>query len=161
MSSPEQEKKVVFKDPEADFNEPDNENVEEEIQNEMKPAPKLNPVMVLLKNVQILVELSISRGSFRGEETELVGKVYNEYAETLTILETQSKDVNFPINMLVNQKKILDLVIQRGKFLPRELTTVGQVYNGLVDLITKASTIYQENEKEKQLSEDKETQADI
>ena len=161
MSFPEEEKKVVFKDPEADFNEPDNENVEEEIQNEMKPAPKLNPVMVLLKNVQILVELSISRGSFRGEETELVGKVYNEYAETLTILETQSKDVNFPINMLVNQKKILDLVIQRGKFLPRELTTVGQVYNGLVDLITKASTIYQENEKEKQLSEDKETQADI
>ena len=127
----------------------------------MIPAPKLNPVMVLLKNVQILVELSISRGSFRGEETELVGKVYNEYAETLTVLETQSKDVNFPINMLVNQKKILDLVIQRGKFLPRELTTVGQVYNGLVDLITKASTIYQENEKEKQLSEDEETQADI
>tara|TARA_Y100000992_G_C21222165_1_gene471016 strand:- start:19 stop:504 length:486 start_codon:yes stop_codon:yes gene_type:complete len=161
MSSPEEEKKVVFKDPEAEFNEPDHEKVEEELQNEMKPAPKLNPVMVLLKNVQILVELSISRGSFRGEETELVGKVYNEYAETLTVLETQSKDVNFPINMLVNQKKILDLVIQRGKFLPRELTTVGQVYNGLVDLITKASTIYQENEKEKQLSEDKETQADI
>jgi hypothetical protein len=160
MSSPEEEKKVAFKDPEADFNEPDNENVEE-VQNEMKPAPKLNPVMVLLKNVQILVELSISRGSFRGEETELVGKVYNEYAETLNVLETQSKDVNFPINMLVNQKKILDLVIQRGKFLPRELTTVGQVYNGLVDLITKASTIYQEKEKEKQLSEDKETQADI
>ena len=46
----------------------------------MKPAPKLNPLMVLLKNVQILVELSISRGSFRGEETEIVGKVYNEYA---------------------------------------------------------------------------------
>ncbi len=161
MSSPEEEKKVAFKDPEAEFNEPDNEKVEEEVQNEMKPAPKLNPVMVLLKNVQILVELSISRGSFRGEETELVGKVYNEYAETLTVLETQSKDVNFPINMLVNQKKILDLVIQRGKFLPRELTTVGQVYNGLVDLITKASTIYQEKEKEKQLSEDKETQADI
>ena len=159
MSSPEEEKKVVFKDPEAESNEPDHEKVEEELQNEMKPAPKLNPVMVLLKNVQILIELSISRGSFRGEETELVGKVYNEYAETLTILETQSKDVNFPINMLVNQKKILDLVIQRGKFLPRELTTVGQVYNGLVDLITKASTIYQE--KERQLSEDKETQADI
>ena len=161
MSSLEEEKKVVFKDPEAEFNEPDNEKVEEEVQNEMKPAPKLNPVMVLLKNVQILVELSISRGSFRGEETEIVGKVYNEYAETLTILETQSTDLNFPINMLINQKKILDIVIQRGKFLPRELTTVGQVYNGLVDLISKASTIYQEKEKEKQLSEDKETQADI
>lgn len=161
MSSPEEEKKVVFKDPEAEFNEPNNEKVEEEVENEMKPAPKLNPVMVLLKNVQILVELSISRGSFRGEETEIVGKVYNEYAETLTILETQSTDLNFPINMLINQKKILDIVIQRGKFLPRELTTVGQVYNGLVDLISKASTIYQEKEKEKQLSEDKETQADI
>ena len=33
MSSPEEEKKVVFKDPEAEFNEPNDEKVEEEVQN--------------------------------------------------------------------------------------------------------------------------------
>ena len=139
MSSQEENVVLEKQEKSVSFDET-TEKTDVEPENEVKEQVKTNPLVVLFKNIRVLLDLSISRGSFKSEETTIVGSIYNDYIAKLSELESDNANVSFPIKLLTNVRLLIDAVVQRGKFLPQELMTVGQVYNSLIELLKQASS---------------------
>ena len=67
-------------------NEFETENVSMKVEHEPEPEPEIKTKNVninLLTNVKALLEITISRGSFKANELSSVGKVYDELVSLL------------------------------------------------------------------------------
>lgn len=100
-----------------------------------------SPVLVLLKNVSVLVEMAIKRGTYTAtsEEASLVSKTFDDFKEKLEALNTEEATVDIKINTLIDMKVLLDTAVRRGKYQPNELVPVGTIYNSFIELIQKVS----------------------
>jgi len=100
-----------------------------------------NPIVVLLKNVTILIDLAITRGTFtaNAEEATLVNNTFDNFKQKLDSLNSEGATVDIKINSLIDMKVLIDTAVRRGKYQPTELFTVGSVYNAFMELIQKAS----------------------
>lgn len=140
---------------------------EEEVKNEivLEEAPDVekeekteqNPVLILLKNVSVLVEMAIKRGTYTAtsEEASLVSKTFDEYKEKLESLNGEDATVDIKINTLIDMKVLLDTAVRRGKYQPTELVTVGTIYNSFIELIQKVSEAAQAQNADQEETVDK------
>tara|TARA_B100000161_G_scaffold23529_1_gene13932 strand:- start:18341 stop:18811 length:471 start_codon:yes stop_codon:yes gene_type:complete len=141
---------------------------EKEVKNEivLEEAPDVekkeepveqNPVLILLKNVSVLVEMAIKRGTYTAtsEEASLVSKTFDEYKEKLESLNGEDATVDIKINTLIDMKVLLDTAVRRGKYQPTELVTVGTIYNSFLELIQKVSEAAQAQNATQEQTEDK------
>ncbi len=125
---------------------------------EKKEEPvEQNPVLILLKNVSVLVEMAIKRGTYTAtsEEASLVSKTFDEYKEKLESLNGEDATVDIKINTLIDMKVLLDTAVRRGKYQPTELVTVGTIYNSFLELIQKVSEAAQAQNATQEQTEDK------
>lgn len=146
------EKKVTINEDKNEEKEIERIDVVDEagktIVNELPHKGLINQFLLLMKN---LVEIAVSRGSYKAFEVETVGKVYNEFTSQIKVKENSDitkEGSNVLVTTLGNMKALIELSIQRGTWKADELTNVGNIYNNLNALLAPKQEEQNEEQKE-------------